>query len=59
MPAMKEVVKIMIGEKESKKLNAVTLPKTSVQRRIADISDDAFEQILTHVKESVLSHSTK
>ena len=52
MPVMKEVVKIMIGEKESKKLNAISLSNSTVKRRITDMSDDVLEQILTHVKAS-------
>ena len=52
MPVMKEVVKIMIGEKESKKLNAISLSNSTVKRRITDMSDDVLEQILTHVKVS-------
>ena len=52
MPVMKEVVKIMIGEKESKKLNAISLSNSSVKRCITDMSDDVLEQILTHVKAS-------
>ena len=50
MPVMKEVVKIMIGEKESKKLNAISLSNSAVKRRITDMSDDVLVQILTHVK---------
>ena len=34
-PGMKEVVKIMIGEKECKKLDAVSLSNNTVKRRIA------------------------
>ena len=52
MPVMKEVVKIIIGEKESKKLNAISLSNSTVKRRITDMSDDILEQILTHVKAS-------
>ena len=42
----------MIDEKESKKLNAVSLSNSTVKRRIVDMSDDVLEQIPTHVKES-------
>ena len=52
MPVLKEVVKIMIGAIESKKLNAFSLSNSTVKRRIVDISDDVVEQILTPVKES-------
>ena len=51
MPVMKEVVKIMISDKKSKKLNAVLLSNSTVKRRIVDMSDDVLEQILTDVKE--------
>ena len=33
MPVMKEVVKIMIGEKESEKLNAISSSNNTVKRR--------------------------
>ena len=54
MPVMKEVVKIMIGEKESKKLDAVSLSNNTVKRRIADMSNDVFQQIVHQVKKSPL-----
>ena len=52
MTVMKEVVKIMIGEKESKKLNAVSLSNRTLKRGTVDMSHDVLEQILIHVKES-------
>ena len=52
MPVMKEVVKIMIGDKESKELNAVSLSNSTVKRHIVDMSDNVFEK-LTHAKESL------
>ena len=52
MPVMKEVVKIMIGEKESKKLDAISLSNNTVRRRITDMSNDVLEQVLNQVKES-------
>ena len=52
MPVMKKVVKIMMSEKQSKKLNAVLFSNIKVKRRIVDMSDDVLEWILTHVKES-------
>ena len=54
MPVMKEVVKIVIGEKESKKLDAVSLSNNTVKRRIADMSNDVFQQIVHQVKKSSL-----
>ena len=52
MPAVNEVATIMIGEKESKKLNTASLPNGTVKRRIVVMSDDILEPIVTHVKES-------
>ena len=40
MPGMKEAVKIMIGEKECKKLDAGSLSNDTVKRFIADMSND-------------------
>ena len=54
MPVMNEVVKIMIGEKESKKLDAVSLSNNTVKRRIAEMSNDVFQQIVHQVKTSPL-----
>ena len=47
MPVMKEVVKIMIGEKECKSNN-------TVKRRIADMSIEILQQIVHQVKKSSL-----
>ena len=54
MPVMKEVVKIMIGEKECKKLDAISLSNNTVKRRIADMSNDVLQQIVHQVKKSPL-----
>ena len=54
MPVMKEVVKIIIGEKECKKLDAVSLSNNTVKRRIADMSNDILQQIVYQVKKSFL-----
>ena len=42
MPVINEVVKIMIGEKESKKLNAFSLFNSNVKRRVVDMFDDVL-----------------
>ena len=57
MPVMKEVVKVMIGEKECKKLDAVSFSNNTLKRRIADMSNDVLQQIvLIHqVKKSLYS----
>ena len=54
MPVMKEVVEITIGEKECKKLYAVSLSNNTVKRRIADMSINVFQQIVHQVKKSSL-----
>ena len=62
MPLMKKVTRIISGEKESKRLNTVSLSNSTVKRRIADISDDHLELILPHMKKSpfysILSHES-
>ena len=52
MPVIKEVVKIMIGQKESKKLDFVFLSIITVKKRIVDMSNDILEQMLNEVKNS-------
>ena len=51
MPVMKEPVKIMIGEKECQKLDAVFLSNNTVERLIADMSNDVLYQIVHQIKE--------
>ena len=51
MPVMKEAVKIMIGEKECQKLDAVSLSNNTVKRLIADMSNDVLYQIVHQIKE--------
>ena len=52
MPVMKDFVKIMVGEKESKKLDSVSISATAVKRRIVDMSHDVLEQIVSQVNAS-------
>ena len=52
MPVMKDVVKIMIGERESKKLDSVALSATTLKRRILDMSYDVLQQIVSQVNAS-------
>ena len=54
MPVMKEVVKIIIGEKKCKKLDAISFSNHTMKRRIADMSNDVFQQVVHQVKESPL-----
>ena len=46
MPVMKDVVKIMIGERESKILDSVSLSATTVKRRILDMSHEFLNRLL-------------
>ena len=52
LPVIKKVVKIMIGEKESEKLNALSLSNNTVKRRIGDMSGDVLNQIVNQAKAS-------
>ena len=54
MPVIKEVVKIMIGEKECKKLDTVSLSNNTVKKRNANMSNDVIQQIVHQVKKSPL-----
>ena len=42
----------MIGEKESEKLNALTLSNNTVKRQIEDMSGDVFNEIVNQAKAS-------
>ena len=53
MPVMKDVVKIMIGERESKILDSVSLSAPTVKRRISDMPRDVLEQIIGQVNTSL------
>jgi len=44
----------MIGEKESKKLDSVSLSHSTVKRHIVEMSDDILEQIVNKAKISTL-----
>ena len=62
MPLIKEVVEIMIGEKECKKLDAVSLSNNIMDMSISlsnnimdmDMSNDVLQQIVHQVKKSPL-----
>ena len=55
MPVMKEVVKIMIGEKECKKLVAVSLSNETVKRRIAVMSNNVPQKIVHQSRKEISS----
>ena len=52
LPVMKKMVKIMTGEKESKKLNALSLSNNTVKRPIKNMSGDVLNQIVNQTKSS-------
>ena len=52
LPVMKEVVKVMIGHRESEKLNSISLSDNTAKRRIEDMSSDVLNQIVKQVKAS-------
>jgi hypothetical protein len=52
LPAAKEMVRLVIGEDASKKLNQIPLSNNTIQRRVEDISNDLKQQIVEEVKTS-------
>ena len=52
LPVMKEVVTLMCGEKEAKKLNSQSPSNDTVKRRIQEMSHDVLVQVLERVRES-------
>ena len=52
LPVMKEVVKVMIGHRESEKLNSISLSDNTVKQRIEDMSSDVLNQIVKQAKAS-------
>ncbi|KAI6651106.1 Zinc finger BED domain-containing protein 5-like [Oopsacas minuta] len=53
LPLTKQVVEIMLGQTQSKKLNVLSLSNDTVQKRIIDMSEDVLEQILQQLNDSV------
>ena len=54
LPAVKVLVRYLIGEKEAEKLNSVPLSNDAVRRRIHDMSDDISDQVTAAVKASAV-----
>ena len=52
MPVAKEIVEIMIGEKERKLLDPIPLSASTVKRRISDMFNDVLEQTVSQVNAS-------
>ena len=53
LSVMKEVVKVMIGHRESEKLNSISLSDNTVKRRIEDMSSDVLNQIVKRVRGNI------
>ena len=51
-PVMKDVVKIMVGDRESKNSGLVSLLPYTLKRRIVDKSHDVLKQIVSQVNAS-------
>lgn len=49
LPAVKQVVKTMFGEKSSKELNTISLSDNTVCRRINEMADNVKEQLVSKV----------
>lgn len=54
MPCTKEIVRIMLGEQHAKKLDTLPLSDNTVQRRIADMSTDIKDQVVSEIKTAPL-----
>ena len=52
MPAAKVLVKYVIGDQAVSKLNSVSVPNDTIQRRIAEMSTDIKEQVITEIQGS-------
>ena len=52
MPVAKEILKIMMGEKERKLLDSIQSSASTVKRRITDMSNDVLEQTVNQVSAS-------
>lgn len=52
LPAAKEMVGVVIGEKAAKQLNAISLSDNTVKRRIDDMAADMLKQLLSRIQES-------
>lgn len=52
MPATKEMVGVVIGEKAAKQLNAISLSDNTVKLRIEDVAEDALKQLASRIRES-------
>ncbi|XP_014389407.1 PREDICTED: LOW QUALITY PROTEIN: protein ZBED8-like [Myotis brandtii] len=54
LPAAKDIVRVMIGDKFLMKLSAISLSNDTVRRRIDDMSADIIDQVIQEIKSSPL-----
>uniref|UniRef100_A0A3B1IGP9 Uncharacterized protein n=1 Tax=Astyanax mexicanus TaxID=7994 RepID=A0A3B1IGP9_ASTMX len=52
LPAAKEMVSVMLGEKPCKQLNLISLSDNTVERRINEMAHDVTQQLIKRVRES-------
>lgn len=54
LPCAVDIVRIMLGEESAKKILPLSLSNNTVQRRIADMSDDIKAQVIDEIKSAPL-----
>ncbi|XP_023238257.1 zinc finger BED domain-containing protein 5-like [Centruroides sculpturatus] len=54
LPAAKDIVQVMIGDKFVTKLSAISLPNDTVHKRIDDMSADTLDQVIQEIKSAPL-----
>ena len=59
MPAAKVLVKHVIGDEATSKLNSVSLSNNTIQRCTTEMSTDINEQVLTEVQSSKYGFAIK
>ncbi len=52
LPAAKQMVSIMLGNKAVKQLNLISLSNNTIKRRINDMSENVFQQLICRVRAS-------
>ena len=54
LPAAKQIVEVMLGEKAVQPINLISLSDNTVKRRIDEMADNVCEQLVQNIRESVL-----
>ena len=52
LPAAKQIVEVMLGEKAVQPINLISLSDNTVKRRIDDMADNVSEQLIQSIRES-------